>query len=57
MNLVTAAISMAISLAVFVIMASILEAMRRRGMDPVAAIARVLSPDVAPVVEEDEVLV
>ena len=40
------AVSIGISLAVFIVFASLLEAMRRRGFDPVADIARFISPDV-----------
>jgi len=47
MTLVDAAISIAISLAVFIVFSALLEAGRRRGMDPVADIARMLSPNVA----------
>jgi hypothetical protein len=48
MTLVNAAISIAISLAVFVVFSAVIEAARRRNIDPVGDIARFLSPDVAP---------
>lgn len=40
-------ISFGIALAVFIVMSALLEASRRRGFDPVAAIAGWLSPDTA----------
>ncbi len=52
MSIVNAAVSFAISLAVFIVMAALIEAGRRRGVDPVGDIARVLSPDVPESAEE-----
>ncbi len=54
MTLVTAAISIAISLAVFIIFMGVTEALRRRGIDWPGDIARVLSPD-APEPDEETV--
>lgn len=47
-------IQFAIAMATTIVMLALLEAMRRRGFDPVASIARVLSPDpqIASVTEE-----
>lgn len=49
MNLASTAVSAAISLAVFIVFSAVIEAMRRRGMDPVGDIARFLSPDPTPI--------
>lgn len=46
MKLADAAISIAISLAVTVVLLAIIEATKRRGFDPVGDLARLISPDV-----------
>jgi len=45
-------INVAISLAVFVVFAAVLEAMRRRGFDPVASLANLVTPSEAGIPEE-----
>ncbi len=57
MTLVSAAISIAISLAVFILFSAAVQALQRRGIDPVGDMARFLSPDVAeePEAELEEV--
>lgn len=47
-TLVGVLVSIFISLVSFIVLAALLEAGRRRGFDPVASIARVLSPDTGP---------
>lgn len=49
--LVHLAIQVAIALATFVILSAIIEAMRRRGFDPVAKLAAIISPSPAPIEE------
>lgn len=44
MTLVSVALQIAIAVVVFIVVAALVEAMRRRGWDPVARIAAVLSP-------------